>query len=64
MTWRCSGRIRQRATVDWQARHVRVRIAGRVFIAVAPTTAAPAPPWNPLVVDAASLTTINADAHR
>ncbi|WP_285640878.1 metallophosphoesterase [Lentzea sp. NBRC 102530] len=34
--WTCDGRTRQRSTVDWQARHVRVRVNGRVFIGVDP----------------------------
>jgi calcineurin-like phosphoesterase family protein len=35
-TWRCPGRVRQRASVDWSARHVRVRVGGRVFTAIDP----------------------------
>lgn len=42
--WRCEGRVRQRATVDWHARHVRVRVGGRLFIGVDPATGARAPP--------------------
>ncbi|HEX6357368.1 metallophosphoesterase [Actinophytocola sp.] len=50
--WRCAGRIRQRAAVDWHARHVRVRVGGRLFIGVDPKhgrTGAAA--WQPLVLD-------------
>jgi Calcineurin-like phosphoesterase len=50
-TWRCPGRVRQRATVDWQARQVRVRIGGRVFIGVDPKHGrGGAPQWRPLVL--------------
>jgi len=56
-TWRCAGRIRHRTTVDWHARHVRVRVGGRVFIGVDPghgrTGAAE---WWPLVLDDARVT--------
>lgn len=55
--WRCTGRVRQRATVDWHARHVRVRVGGRVFTGVDPghgrTGAAQ---WQPLVLHGADLT--------
>ncbi|MFI9450637.1 metallophosphoesterase [Amycolatopsis sp. NPDC052450] len=56
-TWRCTGRVRQRAAVDWHARHVRVRVGGRVFIGVDPghgrTGAAE---WRPLVLADARVT--------
>lgn len=35
-TWRAPGRVRQRSTVDWDARQFRVRIGGRTFIGVGP----------------------------
>jgi hypothetical protein len=48
--WRCVGRIRQRATADWAARHVRVRIGGRVFTGVDPKHGRTgAATWQPLV---------------
>lgn len=54
--WRCTGRVRQRAAVDWHARHVRVRVGGRLFIGVDPghgrTGAAH---WQPLVFDDATV---------
>ncbi|BCB76640.1 hypothetical protein GCM10022251_50850 [Phytohabitans flavus] len=56
--WRCPGRVRQRATVDWDARHVRVRIGGRVFTGIDPkhgTSGAPA--WSPLTLSGATLLT-------
>jgi hypothetical protein len=34
--WRCTGRVRQRATADWAARHVTVRVSGRQFVGVDP----------------------------
>jgi hypothetical protein len=50
-TWRCPGRVRQRATADWEARQVRVRIGGRVFICVDPKHGRQgAPRWRPLVL--------------
>lgn len=52
--WRVTGRIRQRATVDWAARHVRVRAGGRVFIGVDPKHGrSGAPSWRPLELDGA-----------
>ena len=30
-SWRCPGRVRERATVDWESRHTRFRAGGRVF---------------------------------
>ncbi|WP_410664091.1 metallophosphoesterase family protein [Amycolatopsis sp. lyj-84] len=56
-TWRCSGRVRQRTAVDWYARHVHVRVGGRVFTGIDPghgrTGAAD---WQPLVLDDAGVT--------
>jgi hypothetical protein len=48
-SWRCPGRVRQRATVDWAARHVRVRVGGRLIIGVDPKHGRRgAPHWAPL----------------
>ncbi|MEV6909762.1 metallophosphoesterase [Amycolatopsis sp. NPDC051071] len=56
-TWRCAGRIRQRASVDWQARHVRVRVGGRVFTGIDPGHGRTgATGWHPLVLDDARIT--------
>jgi hypothetical protein len=56
--WHCTGRIRQRTTVDWHARHVRVRVGGRQFIGVDPKHGrAGAATWQPLVLDGATLGT-------
>ncbi|WP_229904943.1 metallophosphoesterase [Lentzea cavernae] len=50
--WTCDGRIRQRASVDWQRRHVRVRVGGRTFVGVDPRHGrAGAATWEPLVFD-------------
>lgn len=50
--WRCTGRVRQRSAVDWDARHVRVRIGGRVFIGVDPRHGRNgAAHWQPLIFD-------------
>ncbi|MFD4639061.1 metallophosphoesterase [Lentzea sp. NPDC058436] len=55
--WTCDGRIRQRATVDWEQRHVRVRVGGRTFVGVDPGHGrAGAEAWRPLVFDEAGLT--------
>lgn len=55
-SWRCTGRIRQRATVDWEARHVRVRAGGRVLIGVDPKHGRNgAPSWRPLELDGATV---------
>lgn len=55
-SWRCPGRVRQRAAVDWQARHVRVRIGGRTFTGVDPKHGRTgAPCWHPLVLDDADV---------
>ncbi|WP_370949673.1 metallophosphoesterase [Amycolatopsis sp. cg5] len=54
--WRCAGRIRQRAVADWRARHVRVRVSGRVFIGVDPRHGrAGAAQWEPLTLHDAEL---------
>ncbi|HUQ55557.1 hypothetical protein [Lentzea sp.] len=54
--WRCDGRVRQRATADWSARHVRVRVGGRLFIGVDPGHGrAGAQSWRPLVFDDADV---------
>jgi hypothetical protein len=48
--WRCSGRVRQRASVDWQERQVRVRIGGRLFTGIDPKHGRHgAAQWRPLV---------------
>jgi hypothetical protein len=48
--WRCSRRIRQRATVDWEERQVRVRIGGRSFTGIDPRHGRTgAAQWRPLV---------------
>ncbi|KOV83303.1 metallophosphoesterase [Nocardia sp. NRRL S-836] len=61
--WRCDGRVRQRTTVDWQARHVRVRVGGRVFIGVDPGHGVTgAPGWQPLVLDDAEVHPVPAQA--
>jgi hypothetical protein len=55
-SWRSPGRVRQRATVDWQARHVSVRIGGRVFTGVDPKHGrGGAAQWRPLVLDHAEV---------
>jgi hypothetical protein len=61
-TWRCPGRVRQRATVDWSARHTRVRIGGRQFIGVDPKLGRyGGPAWAPLMLpDAAVLSPVPA----
>ncbi|GAA2982789.1 metallophosphoesterase [Actinokineospora diospyrosa] len=54
--WRCAGRVRQRATVDWDARHVRVRVGGRVFLGVDPCHGkSGAETWEPLVLEGATV---------
>lgn len=54
--WRCTGRVRQRATVDWDARHVRVRVGARPFIGIDPGHGKRgAAGWRPLVLDNAHL---------
>ncbi|PPK63250.1 metallophosphoesterase [Actinokineospora auranticolor] len=50
-TWHCEGRIRNRAQVDWESRHVRVRVGGRRFIGVDPGHGRTgAESWRPLVL--------------
>jgi hypothetical protein len=50
-TWRCPGRVWQRSTVDWKARHVTTRVGGRVFIGIDPKHGRyGAPAWAPLVL--------------
>jgi hypothetical protein len=54
--WRCTGRVRQRATVDWAARLVSVRIGGRRFTGVDPKHGRfGAAQWRPLVLDGADV---------
>lgn len=54
--WHCDGRIRQRATADWHARHVRVRVGGRLFIGVDPRHGRTgATSWQPLILDNAEV---------
>jgi hypothetical protein len=51
-TWRCPGRVRQRASADWAARHVRVRIGGRTFTGIDPKHGRDgAPAWAPLILN-------------
>jgi hypothetical protein len=55
-SWRCPGRVRERAQVDWGARLVRTRIGGRVFHAVDPKHGkSGAEWWQPLILDDARL---------
>ena len=54
--WRYAGRIRQRTQVDWLARHVRVRVSGRMFIGVDPGHGRNgAAQWEPLILQDAEL---------
>ena len=56
-SWRCPGRVRERATVDWEARQTRFRAGGRVFIGVDPKHGRHgAMHWTPLVLDDAVVT--------
>ena len=56
--WHCPGRVRQRATVDWKARHVTVRVGGRAFIGIDPKHGRHgAPEWAPLLLDDAVVLT-------
>jgi hypothetical protein len=56
-TWRCPGRVRERANVDWEARHTRFRAGGRAFIGVDPKHGRNgALQWSPLVLDDAVVT--------
>ncbi len=55
-TWRCPERVRQRATVDWTARHVRVRVGGCQFLGVDPKHGRRgAASWRPLILDDTTL---------
>jgi hypothetical protein len=54
--WRCGERVRQRSTVDWDARHTFTRIGAARFIGVDPKHGrSGAPRWSPLVFDDATL---------
>jgi len=49
--WRCRERIRDRSTVDWEARHTVTRAGGARFIAIDPRHGRlGAPAWSPLVL--------------
>jgi hypothetical protein len=55
-SFRCPGRVRQRATVDWDARHVRVRVGGRVFTGIDPHHGRrSAQTWQPLILTNATV---------
>jgi hypothetical protein len=55
-SWRGPGRVRQRAAVDWSARHTRVRVGGRTFVGVDPKHGREgAAEWQPLVLDDAEI---------
>jgi hypothetical protein len=57
-TWHCAGKVRHRAMVDWHARHVRVRVGGRLFIGVDPHHGrAGAAQWHPLLLDGSACPT-------
>ncbi|MGC5033839.1 metallophosphoesterase [Micromonospora sp. DT229] len=57
-TWRCGERVRQRAVVDWEARHTYTRISRIRFIGVDPQHGRDgAPQWSPLVFDDATVLT-------
>lgn len=64
-TWRSPGRVRQRATVDWTARHVRVRVGGRLFTGIDPKHGRNgAASWQPLLfTDATVLSSAAAARH-
>jgi len=54
--WLCSERVRQRASVDWQARHTTTRIGGAQFIAVDPKHGTDgAASWSPPILHDAEL---------
>ncbi|PZG23811.1 metallophosphoesterase [Micromonospora craterilacus] len=54
--WRCGERIRQRAAVDWDARHTFTRISMSRFIGVDPQHGRDgAPQWSPMVFHDATL---------
>jgi hypothetical protein len=64
-TWHVPGRIRQRAAVDWDTRHFRVRVGGRVFIGVDPKHGRHgAPEWKPLILHNAAILTAPAATAR
>jgi hypothetical protein len=55
-SWMCGERIRQRSTVDWEARHTVTRLSGGRFIGIDPKHGRTgAPSWAPLVLDDAEL---------
>jgi hypothetical protein len=55
-TWLCGERIRQRCTVDWDARHTSTRIGGCRFIGVEPMHGSTgAPSWAPFILHDATL---------
>jgi hypothetical protein len=54
--WTCGERLRQRSTVDWDARHTVVRLPGARFIGIDPKHGRTgAPSWSPLVLEDATL---------
>lgn len=60
-TWQAPGRVRQRATVDWAARQVRVRVGGRVFVGVDPKHGRHgALSWRSLVLNDATVLSLTA----
>lgn len=64
-SWRTPGRVRQRAAVDWTARHARVRVGGRVIIGIDPKHGRDgAPTWQPLVLQDATVLAASSPAAR
>jgi hypothetical protein len=58
--WRCPGRVQLRTTVDWEARHTRVRIGGRTFTGVDPEHGRTgAERWRPLVLEGAQVAPVD-----
>jgi hypothetical protein len=56
LAWFCPERLRQRATVDWTARHTTTRISLSHFIGVDPHHGRTgAPQWSPLILEGATL---------
>jgi hypothetical protein len=54
--WRCGERIRQRSTVDWEARHTVTRLSTSRFIGIDPKHGRTgAPTWSPLILEGATL---------
>ncbi len=50
--WRCDERIRQRSTVDWEARHTFTRLGTSRFVAIDPKHGRDgAPRWKPFVLE-------------